>query len=59
MATCRGCFFAPITIPASPRVPLKVSDKENVTQNGHDIDDSGIPHKRALFEAEKPIENQA
>jgi len=55
MAVCRGCFFAPVIEPASPRIPLKnlVNDKENTTETEE------IPHKRALFDstAEKAIEN--
>ena len=44
MATCRKCYFAPVTIPASPRVPLKTLESVENEEN-HEI-----PHKRALFE---------
>ena len=58
MATCRRCFFAPVTVPASPRVALKEitesNGKENDNSNGilknNDLDlDTVLPHKRALF----------
>ena len=55
MAVCRGCFFAPVIEPASPRIALKTlaNGKENTTEMEE------IPHKRALFDltAEKAIEN--
>jgi len=58
MATCRSCFFAPVVVPASPRIPLKIlsETKENVpleTNSDGDI----IPHKRALFDNEHVVEN--
>ena len=59
MATCRSCFFAPVVVPASPRVPLKTmmnGTKENSMPIETDNDDI-IPHKRALFDTEQAIEN--
>jgi len=58
MATCRSCFFAPVIVPASPRVPLKTmtDTKENVLI-GNDNDKDIIPYKRALFDNEHAIEN--
>ena len=47
MATCRKCFFANVTIPASPRIPLKNIE---TVQNGENQEPA---HKRALFEVEK------
>ena len=58
MATCRSCFFAPVIVPASPRVPLKKLNetKENMP-NGFNTDEDTIPHKRALFDNEHAVEN--
>ena len=53
MAVCRACYFAAVVVPASPRVPLKNSNKENATSN----QDAAVPHKRALFDL--GIENDA
>ena len=47
MATCRKCFFANVTIPASPRIPMKNIE---TVENGENQEPA---HKRALFEVEK------
>ena len=43
MAVCRSCYFAPVNIPNSPRVPLKNLDS-NIAQ-----DQEEVPPKKALF----------
>ena len=43
MATCRTCYFAPVTVPQSPRVPLKTMNS-NIAENQEEV-----PPKKALF----------
>jgi len=44
MAVCRKCYHSPVTVAASPRLPLKHKNDESVS----DIDE--LPAKKSLFE---------
>lgn len=52
MAVCRKCYFSPVNVPASPRLPLKTIDHQNGQENEASDEDLEVPHKRALFEPE-------
>lgn len=55
MAVCRSCYFAPVKVPASPRMPSKSSqDKENQLET-----DNPGPAKRALFDSENQLQEVA
>ena len=54
MAVCRKCYFAPVNVPASPRIPLKAMESNGANRENHNginkkIDSGEPPHKKALF----------